>query len=257
MAKLDAIWSLRGVSLKERMRLTIECGMLLHILTEILGERPESVVDTIKRKLKYFRHQAKKILREREEKAYLNPSIAEEERNKGNEAFSKGDYPSAVKHYSESIKRNPDDERTYSNRAACYTKLAEFRLALKDCDECIAKNPDFIKGHLRKGGVLLALKEYGKAADCYQKALDLDPNCKEAKDGVYNCSMARMTSDPEQRRKEALNDPEIQGIMMDPAMRLILEQMQEDPKAAAEHLRNPEVATKIQKLLEAGVLAMK
>ncbi len=33
---------------------------------------------------------------------------------------------------------------------------------------------------------------------------------QEARDGIYNCSLAKMSSDPEQRRKDALNDPEVQ-----------------------------------------------
>lgn len=200
--------------------------------------------------------EVEKKIKEEERKAYENPEISLEEKTKGNKFFSAGDYPSAIRHYNEAIKRNPTDSRIYSNRAACYQKLAEFHLALKDCEECIRLDPDFVKGHIRKGMALLAMRDITKATSAFQKALELDPNSQEALDGYRKCSMDQVNN-PEEARRRAMNDPEIQQILGDPAMRMILEQMQNDPKAAQDHLRNPEIMTKIQKLVTAGIIGIR
>lgn len=42
------------------------------------------------------------------------------------------------------------------------------------------------------------------------------------------------TNDPEEVKRRAMADPEIQKILADPAMRMILEQMQRDPRALEE-----------------------
>jgi len=61
-------------------------------------------------------------------------------------------------------------------------------------------------------------------------------------------------SDPEEARKRAMNDPEVQKILNDPSMRMILEQMQNDPAAIQEHLKNPKIAENFMKLREAGLI---
>jgi len=63
--------------------------------------------------------------------AYISQPKADEAREEGNSLFKAGDYPAAVKAYSEAIKRSPDDARGYANRAAAYIKLASFPEAIK------------------------------------------------------------------------------------------------------------------------------
>lgn len=199
-----------------------------------------------------------KIIKEEERKAYIDPDKAEEEKETGNELFKKGDYATAVKHYTEAIKRNPDDAKIYSNRAACYTKLAAFDLGLKDCDKCVELDPKFIKGWIRKGHILQVMQQSSKAISAFQKALELDPNNQEAVQGYKQCTLdnASIGRDPEKIRQRAMGDPEVQSILRDPAMRMILEQMQNDPRALQDHLKNPDIAAKIQKLLESGLIAI-
>jgi len=197
-----------------------------------------------------------KVFAEKERLAYINPEIAQQEKNLGNELFKKGDYPGAMRHYNEAIKRDPENAVLYSNRAACYTKLAEFSLAVADCDVCIKKDPKFIKGYTRKGAALQGMREFGKAQRAYEDALGIEPNNQEAREGLIQ-SMRNNDEDPEKARERALQDPEVQAILKDPGMRMILEQMSNDPGAIREHLRNPEIAAKLLKLREAGIVQMR
>merc|ERR1712062_6338 len=200
-----------------------------------------------------------KKMKEQERLAYQDPAKSEEQKSKGNDSFKKGAYPEALKFYSEAIKRNPQNSAAYSNRAATYMKLLEFGLALKDTEECIKIDPTFVKGHVRKGGALEAMKQFTKAMDAYQKAMEIDPSNKEAKDGCSRCLHHDYATrnNPEEVQKRAMNDPEVRRILQDPAMKMILDQIQSDPKALGEHMKNPTVKHNIQKLIDVGILQVR
>ncbi|VDK47568.1 unnamed protein product [Anisakis simplex] len=200
--------------------------------------------------------QLEKELAEKERLAYIDPVISDKEKTVGNELFKRGNYPGAMKHYNEAIKRNPDNAILYSNRAACYTKLMEFQRALDDCETCIKKDPSFIKGYIRKGAALIAMKEFGKAQVAFEMALSIDSNNAEAKEGLMN-AISNNDESPEKARERALHDPEVQQILSDPGMRVLLEQMSNDPGAVREHLKNPDIFKKLMKLREAGIIQMR
>jgi len=235
----------------------------------------EAAIQTYTKSLTEHRHPdtLKKLkecearLKKNTEEAYLSPELAEEEKTKGNDFFKNGDFPNAVKHYTEAIKRNPTDHKLYSNRSACYMKLVAFNEAKADAEKCIAIDPTFAKGYTRKAGVQYFMKEYNKAIETYQEGLDKcgDPNNEELKKGIQSCAYmmnagnrGELTPEEQKERQErAMQDPEIQQILSDPVMRQVLNDMQEDPKAAQDHLKNPMVMGKIQKLVSAGILQIR
>lgn len=58
----------------------------------------------------------------------------------------------------------------------------------------------------------------------------------------------------EQTLERAMRDPEVANIMQDPIIQQILQQAQSDPRALNDHMKNPTVREKINKLIAAGVI---
>ena len=218
----------------------------------------EDRTEDVEKKLKLLQKELKK----RETEAYVDPVKAEEARQEGNELFKAGQFPAAVEKYSEAMKRNPKDHVPYSNRAACYQKLMEWQLALKDADTCVGMDSTFVKGWSRKAGIHFFLKEYHKAMDAYNAILKMEPDNAEAKAGLDNvvATINMQSSSGEvdaERQKRAMADPEIQAILGDAQMRSILNEMQTDPKKAQAAMNDPSIAEKLQKLIAAGVLQVR
>jgi stress-induced-phosphoprotein 1 len=222
----------------------------IEALSASLLEKQDPVV---KRELKAIRDRREK----QRAKEYEDPRLAEEARLAGNEAFKTGDYPRAIEQYTEAIRRAPRNPTMYSNRAAAYSKLGEFPMAIKDCDAAIAIDSNFVKAYTRKGFCHFTMKEYNRARDCYNQALRIDPNNAEALSGIENIeiqlSKHRQERDPEIVRR-AMADPEIQGILADPGMQQVIADMQENPQRAFQYLSDPQIREGISKLRAAGLL---
>lgn len=206
---------------------------------------------------------AEKAKRKAETDAYISPEKAEEARELGGQKFKEADWPAAVDAYSEMIRRAPEDPRGYSNRAACLIKLLTFPSAVADCDEAIKRDPAFIRAYLRKAQALFAMKEYNKCMDVCAEASTHDADGKNTREIEQQSQKAlqaqyeaREGESEEQAQSRIQNDPDIMAILQDPVMQSILQQAKGDPRALQDHMRNPDIKNKVQKLMAAGVIRM-
>lgn len=193
--------------------------------------------------------------------AYRNVALSDEARERGNVFFKAAQYVEAVKEYSEAVKRNDTDPRAYTNRAACYVKLMAIAEAERDCEKAIELDPNFVKGYIRKASVLVAKREWSKVMEVCEQARTLDTEGKHRAEIDSQLSKAfqgmnevQTGANKEEIYKKAMEDPEVQRILSDPVMKQILQQMQEDPRAAQDHMKNPTVAANIRKLVDAGII---
>ncbi|CBZ27339.1 ankyrin/TPR repeat protein [Leishmania mexicana MHOM/GT/2001/U1103] len=100
-------------------------------------------------------------------------------KNQGNKVFQQGENVKAAKFYTLSIHLDPTNHVYYSNRAACYFNQHFYTGAYWDALRCIALDPSWPKGYLRKAATELALKKYSDALTTASQGLKLDPTNKD------------------------------------------------------------------------------
>lgn len=205
-------------------------------------------------------HAAERELEEARRKAYEDPDKAAAEKAEGNRLFKLARYPEAIKHYEEAIKRAPRDPLLYTNLASALGKLLEFPSAIQNCKKALEIDPKCFKAHLKKGHFEFFAKDYKNALESYQAALAIEPTNEEALQSIERLSRAieeRNRSSEAPSEEAIANDPELQEILSNPAMRVVLQDIQRDPKAFAEHMKNDTVRKNIEKLIAAGVIKTK
>lgn len=100
---------------------------------------------------------------------------AEVAKSLGNDAYNAKNYDLAIEHYSEAIRLNPDNAVYYSNRSVCYASKKDWKLSLDDANECVTKDPNFIKGYFRKATAEIELQLYSEAELTLAKVDTISP----------------------------------------------------------------------------------
>ena len=217
----------------------------------------ESFDKTTQRLLKTMELEKKKS----DAAAYLSDEKAEEAKQRGNDFFRDKDWVSAVREYEEAVKRAPKNAAIRNNLAAALCKIMDFSGAQRQIETALDIDPQYVKAWARKGDIEMYMKEYHKAQESYKKGLMLDPENSACKEGLQKVMMAisygRQNMTDEEKKEQAAHsmaDPEIQGILQDPVMQQVLKDLQENPAAGQQALRDPIMRSKLEKLIAAGII---
>ncbi|NXK87148.1 TTC12 protein, partial [Formicarius rufipectus] len=145
-----------------------------------------------------------KDAKERAEQRKRNEQLANALKEKGNDAFRRGDFSRAIQRYTEGLERLRDKQELYTNRAQAYMKIQEYEKAIGDCEWALKCNEKCIKAYFLMGKAHLALKHYTESRQCYEKMLQMDPQ-KESlfKDCVNEVNLEeKRVKDEERAMKE-------------------------------------------------------
>merc|ERR1719238_569359 len=129
----------------------------------------------------------KEMMREQAAAASAAQHAAEqtsEGRHAARARFKEANYQQAAVLYTEALALDDSQHALYSNRAACFLKLGRYAQAREDAQACVRLAPEFAKGHFRLALALQAEERYPDACAAFTKAINLEPNNKEAQAGL-------------------------------------------------------------------------
>ena len=116
--------------------------------------------------------------------------MSAEAKQKGNAAFSAGDYPKAVKQFTMAIRMDKQNHVLFSNRSAAYTALGKYEEGLADAERCVRLAPKWGKGYGRKGAALTGLGQGGEAVKAYLAGLGVEPESEALRSGLAEAKAA-------------------------------------------------------------------
>ncbi|XP_046880994.1 mitochondrial import receptor subunit TOM34 [Hypomesus transpacificus] len=96
-------------------------------------------------------------------------------KEEGNAFVKKGEHKKAIEKYTQSLKHNPTEITTYTNRALCYISVKQYKEAVRDCDEAIGLDSSNIKALYRRAQAFKELKEHQSCVEDLSSLLRVEP----------------------------------------------------------------------------------
>jgi tetratricopeptide (TPR) repeat protein len=92
----------------------------------------------------------------------------------------KKDAPAALKLYNQLEKLDGENAKTFHLRALAYGAGNKHEKAVEDLEKAIELTDDGFEAYLDLGGTFIVKKDYKRAAQCFEKCINLDGKCSEA-----------------------------------------------------------------------------
>ena len=89
-------------------------------------------------------------------------------------------YETSIKHYTQTIKWEPNLADAYNNRGNAYTDVGDSGRALADFDRAIELNPNYVNAYNNRGSTYAEKGDYGRAIEDFDHAIELDSNYADA-----------------------------------------------------------------------------
>ena len=85
-------------------------------------------------------------------------------------------FKEALEQYNKAIEIDASNAVYYCNRAAAYSKIADFINSIEDCKNALKIDPSYGKAWGRLGLALLSNNQFEEAYEAYNKAIQLEPS---------------------------------------------------------------------------------
>eukprot|EP01100_Stratorugosa_tubuloviscum_P010685 TRINITY_DN4611_c0_g1_i1.p1 TRINITY_DN4611_c0_g1~~TRINITY_DN4611_c0_g1_i1.p1 ORF type:complete len:194 (+),score=67.38 TRINITY_DN4611_c0_g1_i1:58-639(+) len=111
-------------------------------------------------------------------------------KEEGNQYYFEKKYEEAIEIYSEAIHKLPSTHQTlpilFANRAACYLQKTDFDNCVKDCNQAINLDNNYLKAIQRRASAFEKLNNFEDALKDYKKIIQLDPTNEQARKMIPN-----------------------------------------------------------------------
>lgn len=96
-------------------------------------------------------------------------------KEEGNALVKKGEHRKAIEKYSQSLKYDPGEVTTFTNRALCYLSVKRYRDAVRDCDQALMMDSRQVKALYRRAQANRELQDVQSCVSDLRTLLAVEP----------------------------------------------------------------------------------